>query len=253
MGNQSFLLIAKEETTVPISGDGWDNSGIAGTVAAAPLVTAGDQTVGVTPVLAMTGSVVGEGGRINGVRVIVKNLSTGYTNSAVIGSSGGPQAGSGYQLTVVDLAGGRAARIGDILEISLRSSDPAIAAQPVRYTVTAEDVGQHRIQLPALVSRAVPSQTALLSNYPNPFNPETWIPYRLARDAFVTVTVYDRSGQVVRSLDVGHQRAGSYERRSEAVYWDGRNNLGEPVASGVYFYTLTADNFSATRRMLILK
>ena len=95
--------------------------------------------------------------------------------------------------------------------------------------------------------------TALLRNYPNPFNPETWIPYQLAEDAFVTLTIYDQSGCVVRTLKVEHQRAGVYRKQAKAIYWDGRNNLGEQVASGIYFYTLTAGNYSATRKMVILK
>ena len=98
-----------------------------------------------------------------------------------------------------------------------------------------------------------PRETELLSNYPNPFNPETWIPYRLAEDAFVTLTIYDQTGQVVRTLDVGHRIASAYENQSKAVYWDGRNDLGEQVASGVYFYHLSAGEYSATRRLVILK
>ena len=107
--------------------------------------------------------------------------------------------------------------------------------------------------LEQLLLSLTPKETELLSNYPNPFNPETWIPYRLAEDANVTLTIYDSSGQVVRTLDVGHQIASAYESRSKAVYWDGRNEFGEPVASGIYFYTLTTGDFSATRRMVILK
>ena len=101
--------------------------------------------------------------------------------------------------------------------------------------------------------QAIPDQMALLPNYPNPFNPETWIPYHLATDANVTVTIYDVRGNVVRELVLGYQSAGVYESRRRAAYWDGRNHLGEPVASGLYFYTLTAGDFSATRKMLILK
>ena len=104
-----------------------------------------------------------------------------------------------------------------------------------------------------LLSSLIPEETALLRNYPNPFNPETWIPYQLAESADVTLAIYDMNGQLVQRLTVGHQAAGMYQSRSRAVYWDGRNQLGEFVASGVYFYTLTADGFSATRRMLILK
>ena len=98
-----------------------------------------------------------------------------------------------------------------------------------------------------------PKKTVLLANYPNPFNPETWIPYRLAQPADVTLTIYATNGQPVRTLALGHQPAGNYVNRAQAAYWDGRNAFGESVASGIYFYSLTADNFSATRRMLIAK
>ena len=109
------------------------------------------------------------------------------------------------------------------------------------------------VVLEQLLVSLTPTKTELLSNYPNPFNPETWIPYRLAEGAFVTLTIYDGSGRVVRTLDVGHRIASAYESRSKAVYWDGRNDVGERVASGVYFYTLMAGDYSATRKMVILK
>ena len=104
-----------------------------------------------------------------------------------------------------------------------------------------------------LIAMARPEKTQLLANYPNPFNPETWIPYRLAAAANVTLTIYDINGQVVRKLALGHQAAGVYQSRSRAAYWDGKNAFGEPVASGLYFYTLTAGDFTATRKMLIRK
>ncbi len=107
--------------------------------------------------------------------------------------------------------------------------------------------------LEQLLLALVPKETELLPNYPNPFNPETWIPYRLAEDAFVAVTIYDQRGRVVRRLNIGHRIAAVYESRSKAIYWDGRNEVGDKVASGIYFYTLTAGDFSATRKMLILK
>ena len=99
----------------------------------------------------------------------------------------------------------------------------------------------------------IPEETSLLPNYPNPFNPETWIPYQLASPADVALTIYDINGRIVQDLDLGHQRAGIYQSRIRAAHWDGRNALGEPVASGVYFYTLTADDFTATRKLLIRK
>ena len=107
--------------------------------------------------------------------------------------------------------------------------------------------------LEQLLATLLPTETLLLSNYPNPFNPETWIPYRLAEDALVTLTIYDTAGQAVRSIDLGYKPAAVYETRSKAIYWNGHNEFGEQVGSGVYFYHLSAGNYSATRKMLILK
>ena len=104
-----------------------------------------------------------------------------------------------------------------------------------------------------LTSLIVPKETALHANYPNPFNPETWIPYQLAVPAEVTFTIYDMNGGTVRRLEMGHQAAGIYQSRSRAAYWDGRNGRGESVASGLYFYTLSAGEFRATRKMLVRK
>ena len=92
-----------------------------------------------------------------------------------------------------------------------------------------------------------PKLTQLLQNFPNPFNPETWIPYQLETSADVTLQIYDTSGGLVRTLDLGFKGQGFYMTRSRAAYWDGRNNLGEQVASGVYFYSLHTPDFSATR------
>ena len=96
-------------------------------------------------------------------------------------------------------------------------------------------------------------ETKLLSNYPNPFNPETWIPYQLAVDADVQISIYDISGALVRRLDLGHQKAGTYELKSKAAYWDGRSSKGAPVSSGLYFYQLKAENFTSVKRMAVIK
>ena len=104
-----------------------------------------------------------------------------------------------------------------------------------------------------LASLIIPQETALHANYPNPFNPETWIPYQLAAPSEVTLTIYDMNGGMVRRLEIGHRPVGLYRNRSRAAYWDGRNGRGESVASGLYFYTLTAGRFSETRRMIVLK
>ncbi|MDE2975259.1 MAG: cadherin domain-containing protein [Gemmatimonadota bacterium] len=100
---------------------------------------------------------------------------------------------------------------------------------------------------------AIPERTLLFSNFPNPFNPETWIPYQLAEPAKVTLTIYNMRGVIVRELKFGHKSAGMYTNRSRAIHWDGRDMFGEKVATGVYFYTLKAGEFSATRKLLIRK
>ena len=247
-GGQGFILTAQRAATVAISGEGWTN--VLGTTAAPPVTLKGIGVGDTTPVLGLRGSIAGEGTglKVEGFRVTVKNLSTGRAISGITGGERG-----GYQLNVVDTETGRAATIGDILEISAQSRDPLIGVQPLQYTVTAEDVNRSRIQLETLVAYEIPAETELLPNYPNPFNPETWIPYRLAEDASVTMAIYDQSGRVVRMLDVGYRVAAVYESRSKAIYWDGRNRFGEPVASGVYFYHLSAGDYSATRRMVIIK
>ena len=107
--------------------------------------------------------------------------------------------------------------------------------------------------LQSLLAVLIPEETALLPNYPNPFNPETWIPYQLSEPAEGTVRIYSVKGILVRTLVLGQTPAGIYQDRSRAAYWDGRNDVGESVASGLYFYTLTAGDFTATRKMLIRK
>ena len=132
-------------------------------------------------------------------------------------------------------------RLQDWIETARRHDDGSLAFRKGIAT------------LERLLAVLRPTQTQLLANYPNPFNPETWIPYQLAEPADVTVKIYAVDGAVVRTLKLGHQPIGNYQSKSRAAYWDGRNALGEPVASGLYFYTLTADDFTATRKMLIAK
>ena len=172
-----------------------------------------------------------------------------------------------------DVNGDGIVNILDLVLVAGALGDTAAApsANPRALAMlTAKDVGQWLAQaqevdlmdatsqrgvlfLEQLFAPLTPKETALLPNYPNPFNPETWIPYQLAEDAFVTLTIYDGRGRAVRTLEIGHRISGFYEDRSQAIYWDGRNDFGEGVASGVYFYHLSAGDYSATRKMLIIK
>jgi hypothetical protein len=111
----------------------------------------------------------------------------------------------------------------------------------------------HKVVVPAETVRHIPTETCLLPNYPNPFNPETWIPYDLAKNAKVLIRIYNIEGKLVRQLDLGVQKAGRYLDRNKAVYWDGKDKFGDLVSSGLYFYILKADTFQAIRRMVLLK
>ncbi len=173
-----------------------------------------------------------------------------------------------------DVNGDGVVNIQDLVRVAGALGDGAAAAPSLHASdlegLTAADIQQMLTQarqlaltdpaylrgiavLERLLARLLPKETTLLPNYPNPFNPETWIPYQLSSPSDVMVRIYAVNGNLVRRLVLGHKATGIYQTRSRAAYWDGKNQIGEPVASGVYFYTLTAGDFNATRRMLILK
>ncbi len=121
----------------------------------------------------------------------------------------------------------------------------------VKVTATSQGDSTKIAQLETMTT--IHPKTRALPNFPNPCNPETWIPYQLATSSDVTVKIYAVTGDMVRTLALGHQPAGLYQSKSRAAYWDGTNKLGESVASGIYFYRFEAGDYSATRKMLILK
>ena len=140
------------------------------------------------------------------------------------------------------------------LEFPLTRTQVAQWLAQARQLNRTERTSQRGIRfLEQLLTALTPQETGLLPNYPNPFNPETWIPYQLAKPSDVTVRIYAMDGSLVRTLALGYQTPGIYQSRGRAAYWDGKNELGEPVASGPYFYTLTAGEFRATRKLLIQK
>ena len=158
-------------------------------------------------------------------------------------------------IEAVDAAGAPALAQENIEPGSLQASDVRQWIRDAK-AADADPAGIAALeQLLAALTRAEtpPEKTVLLANYPNPFNPETWIPYQLSEAAEATVTIHSSDGKLVRTLELGQMPAGAYSDKERAAYWDGRNAQGEPVASGVYFYTLTAGDFSATRKMVIRK
>ena len=178
--------------------------------------------------------------------------------------------------SAVDVNGDGTVSILDLILVAQHLGESTAAASPAMLTIEDIDrldpvmiqawIAQAQVEndgsiafqqgianLQRLLALLIPEETALLPNYPNPFNPETWIPYQLSEPAEVTLTIYAVNGTKVRTLALGLMPAGIYQSRSRAAYWDGRNNVGEPMASGIYFYSLTAGEFTSTRKMLIRK
>ena len=171
-----------------------------------------------------------------------------------------------------DVNGDGTTNILDLILVAQHFGDASLSAAPAALSVSlspetvqawidmahAQNDGsvtfaQGIAMLERLLALMIPDKTVLRANYPNPFNPETWIPYHLASDTEVRISIYDIQGVLVRQFNLGYQKAGYYTDRRKAAYWDGRNEIGESVASGVYFYTLTTDDYTGTRRMVIIK
>ena len=160
--------------------------------------------------------------------------------------------GDYFAAATADLTRRSVVKAGDILEVRVIGRDGNFESQTLSIKVTPEDLANAVLTV-SLDGIGRPDQTQLLQNYPNPFNPETWIPYQLSENSQVSLSIYDTTGRLVRTLPLGYQSAGFYNSRERAAYWDGRNALGERVASGVYFYQLTTPSFQQTRRLVILK
>ena len=180
--------------------------------------------------------------------LVAENLRTGIIASENITSTA-----KRSSAVWADLNRKSVVEAGDKLKVALYDDRGRIVSGPFQRTVTTRDIRNAFLSLQLNVGDVQPQDTLLAQNYPNPFNPETWIPYQLSKSTQVQIDIYNVSGHLVRSLDLGWQPTGSYMTPSSAAYWDGRNAIGERVASGIYFYTLQTSDFTATRRMVILK
>ena len=183
-----------------------------------------------------------------GYILIAKNLRTGMIATETI-TSEVKRASAVW----ADLNRKSVVEVGDKLEIALYDKRGNIVSGPFQRTVSTADIRNAFLNLQLTVGDVRPKDTILAQNYPNPFNPETWIPYQLSKAAEVSIHIHNVSGHLVRTLDLGLKPIGSYMTPSTAAYWDGKNAVGERVASGIYFYTLQTAEFAATRRMVILK
>ncbi len=160
--------------------------------------------------------------------------------------------GGRFSAAYVDMNRKAVVKVGDKLAISLlNASNQQIGT--ISQTITPYDLERASLLVEFHAKDFMPTKTYLLQNYPNPFNPETWIPYQIAQDAQVTIGIFNIAGELIRRIELGNQNAGWYVTKDRAAYWNGRNNAGEGVASGIYFYKLRAGKYSAVRKMLIVK
>ncbi len=238
-GGQGYIVNVAEARQFAFVGSQWTNETEA---AAAPAISV--EPLQEAWAFVVSGHLEGKSA-FDGYQVIVRNLRTNNTITASV-------QGDYFAAATADLARRSVVQVGDVIEVRVIGPGGNVESDILSSIVTPEDLADAVLSI-RLDSIGQPKLTQLLQNFPNPFNPETWIPYQLETSADVTLQVYDTSGDVVRTLDLGFKPQGFYMTRSTAAYWDGRNNMGEQVASGVYFYSLNTPDFSATRKMLILK
>jgi hypothetical protein len=248
-GGAGYVTMVLEEISLSIDGRPWENEG-----AAAP--SFGGQLYALdptsTPLMEVKGTIINEttGKALNGLSVTVRHLSS----DAMITDTTGSNANDGqFSAVFLDVFNNQSFRVGDVFRIDIHSNSGDARIEPVQYTVTQEDIKLGRIILGNLAVRIIPKHSQLMQNWPNPFNPETWIPFQLSKGADVTITIYDVHGRAVRRFDLGYIPAGIYSTQSNAIHWNGTNDNGERVSSGVYFYHIQAGEFSASRKMAILK
>ena len=239
-GGQGYIVNVPQERNFAFAGARWTNQ--TEETASAPAIST--EVPQEAWAFVISGHLAGSPA-FDGYKVIVRNMRT---NSVITASV----QGNYFAAATADLARRSVVKVGDVVELRVIGPDGNVEAQSLNIKVTPENLANALLSV-KFDNIGKPLQNQLLQNYPNPFNPETWIPYQLSEDSPVSVSIYDATGKLVRTLSLGIQSAGYYNSRGRAAYWDGKNSLGESVASGVYFYQLTTPSFQQTRRLVILK
>ena len=241
-GGKGYIVNVPETRQFAFVGSQWTNQ--TERAAAAPAISVETSQGQKAWAFVVSGHLEGKPA-FDGYQVIVRNLRTDSTITASV-------QGDYFAAATADLARRSVIEVGDVIEVRVIGPDRNVESHTLSYKVTPEDLENAVLSI-RLDSIGQPKVTQLLQNFPNPFNPETWLPYQLSEDSRVSVSIYDTTGKLIRTLSLGYQSAGFYHSRGRAAYWDGRNAFGEHVASGVYFYQLTTPSFHQTRRLVILK
>jgi hypothetical protein len=242
-GGRGYIVNTPDGGAVTFTGDPWsDELAIeVGESASAPSVNASLWA------FVVDGALEGDGHQ-GPYQTVVQNLRTNDRIANGLTASGGR-----FTLAVADLNRAPVVQIGDVLRMTIIDTTSGLPIGKTDRIITPDDMWKAYSTIHLTFADLAPMRTRLLQNYPNPFNPETWIPYELSLDADVSITIYNPSGQIIRTLRLGNQPAGSYLPKDKAVYWDGRNESGELVGSSLYFYQLRAGDFTEVKRMVILK
>ncbi len=237
-GGQGYIVNVPDTRNFAFVGSQWTNQ--AQETAAAPSISKTQETWA----FVVSGLLKGTE-KFDGYHITVRNTRTNTIMTAQVHDNY-------FAAATADLTRRSVVQVGDTLEVSVTDTNGNVASEKYVFKVTPDNLAN--AVLPAnLDSIGQPNKDRLLQNYPNPFNPETWIPYQLSVASPVFISIFDATGGHVRTLSIGYQPEGFYHNRGRAAYWDGRNALGERVASGIYFYQLATPAFQQTRRMLILK
>ena len=235
-GAKGYIVNIPQARDIVFTGTKWTNQGAA---AAAPGVTRYQ-----TWAFIVSGYLRGTQ-HFNGYLVTIRNKRTNTVMTARV-------RGNYFAAATADLNYRSVVEARDRLELTVTDTHGNIVSERFNFTLNPMNLANAVLNV-TLEEIGIPKRSLLLQNYPNPFNPETWIPYQLSEDNSVSISIYDTTGKLVRTLSLGFQSAGFYNSREHAAYWDGRNTLGERVASGIYFYQLTTPSFQHTRRLVIVK
>jgi hypothetical protein len=241
-GGRGYIVNVSNSKEIVFTGTAWSN---------APSKLAPNNIPKTNWAFVVCGTIL-DGDRIgqnDNLAVIVKNLRTGK----LIESEVGQVENGRYMVAFVDMSKNSVINSGDSLAVYLKDNTKGVLSKPVVQKVIISDLDKSFVNVPLNTKYFIPEKSVLLQNYPNPFNPETWIPYQLKEDNNVVIRIYSSSGSLVRTLNLGYKSAGFYEGKERAVYWNGKNEFGESVSSGVYFYNIQAGNFTATKKMIVKK
>ncbi len=231
-GGIGYIINVPTPKTVSFSGSAWQNTT---STAAAPM----QPSIPKTWAFVLRAHLEG----ISGVKFTVYNGQTKVAEAVE---------GNNFHAAWADMNRQAVVSVGDMLSIEVRDTNGTLI-RTLQHVISAADIRRAFTELRLTPADLIPKQTVLLANYPNPFNPETWLPYQIANDTEVTIRIYSSTGELVRNLELGFQQAGYYIGKTRAVYWNGRNDLGERLASGVYFYQMNTLESTTIRKMVIKK